>query len=75
MAVWKITFVSEHLNTDQTQLTLLLLHALPVAVLALPANSVARASHAKSAKHSRAPLTRVFPNMHTYPLMQLRKCV
>jgi len=27
------------------------LHALPVAVLAMPANSVAQASHAKSAKH------------------------
>jgi len=48
MADWKTTFVSERLNKDQTQLTKFLhsLHALPVAVLAILANSAARAKHA-----------------------------
>jgi len=52
MAVWKTTFVSEHSNTDQTQLTkcLRLLYALPVAVSTISFNSAARANHANSAK-------------------------
>jgi len=39
MAVWKDTFVSERLNTDQSQLTGVLhpSYALPVAVLTIPA--------------------------------------
>jgi len=49
MAVWKITFVSEHLNTDQSQLTKCF--ALVVAVLTIPASSVAGPNHAKRAKH------------------------
>ena len=47
MAVWKTTFVSKRLNTP----VLRSLHALPVVVLAIPANSAARAKQAKSAKH------------------------
>jgi len=43
MALWKTTFVSEHLHS---------LHALSVAVLTIPANSAARVNHAKSAKHT-----------------------
>jgi len=52
MAVWKTTFVSEHLKADQSQFTKCLhsLHALPVAALAIPANSGARANLAKSTK-------------------------
>jgi len=53
MAFWKTTFVSEHLNTDQFQLTSVLhtLQVLSVAVLAIPANSAAQVNHAKSVKH------------------------
>ena len=43
MALWKTTFVSEHLHS---------LYALSVAVLTIPANSSARVNHAKSAKHA-----------------------
>jgi len=52
MAVWKTTFVSEHLDTDQSQLTKRLhsLHVLPAAVLVIPTSSAARANHANSAK-------------------------
>jgi len=52
MCIWKTTFVSEHLNTDQSQLTkCFALVACFVAVLAIPANSAARVNYAKSAKH------------------------
>jgi len=57
MAVWKTTFVSEHVNTDQSQLTK---HTLPVAVLVIPANIAARANHAKSAKHIVDDFSHVF---------------
>jgi len=43
MALWKTTFVSEHLHS---------LHVLSVAVLMIPANSAARVNHAKSTKHA-----------------------
>jgi len=53
MAVWKTTFVSEHLKADHSQWTKCFhsLHPLPVAVVTIPANSLARANHAKSTKH------------------------
>jgi len=52
MSVWKTIFVPEHSNTDQSQLTTCFaLHALPVAVLAILANSAAQANHITSAKH------------------------
>jgi len=54
LAVWKTKFVSEHSNTDQQpHFTKCLhsLHALPVAVLAIPDNSAARTNYAKRAKH------------------------
>jgi len=51
MAVWKTTFVSEHINADQSQLTKgFALVAKPVAVLTIPANSAARANHVKNAE-------------------------
>ena len=52
MAFWKMTFVSEHLNTDQSQVTKCFysLYGLPVAVLAIPVKSASRANQAKSAK-------------------------
>ena len=72
MAVWKTTVVCEHLNTDQSNW----LSALPVAVSAIPANSAARANHAKSAKHIVDYLSHVFfSNMHTFPLTQRGGCV
>ena len=76
MALWKTTFVSEHLNIDQPNWPSVLhsLHALPVAVLAIPANSAARANHAKSAKHSRLLLSCVLSNTHTLTLTQTRRC-
>jgi len=42
MAVWKITFVSEHLNADQPNSLSVLhwLHAFHVAVLAIPAVAI-----------------------------------
>jgi len=43
MTLWKTTFVPEHLHS---------LHALSVAVLTIPANSVAKVNHAKSGKHT-----------------------
>jgi len=45
--------VSEHLKADQSNYPSVLhsLHAFPVAALAIPANSAARANHAKGAKH------------------------
>jgi len=47
-----MTFVSEHLNTDQSQVTKCFysLYGLPVAVLAIPVKSASRANQAKSAK-------------------------
>jgi len=54
MAVWKITFVSEHLNTDQSQMTkcFALVACFACCSLTIPSNSAARANHAKSAKQS-----------------------
>jgi len=43
MALWKTTFVSEHLHS---------LHVLSIAVLTIPENSAARVNHEKSAKHA-----------------------
>jgi len=62
MPVWKTTFVSEHLKTDQFQLnkSFLSLHALPVVVLAIPVNSAGQGNHAKSAKHIGDYLSHVF---------------
>jgi len=42
MAAWKTTFVSQHLNTDQSQVNkcFALVHVLPVAVLAIPASNI-----------------------------------
>jgi len=53
MSVWKIAFVSEHLNTDQSQLTkcFSLVAVFDCCSLAIPANSAAWENHAKSAKH------------------------
>jgi len=52
-----------------TGLTLHLLHALPVAALAIPANSAARASYAKSTKHIyQLPLS-------LFALTQMRRCI
>ena len=45
-----------------------LLHALPVAVLAIPVNSTVRANHAKTAKHSHSRLSCVFSDMHIFTL-------
>jgi len=44
MAVWKFTFVPEHSNTDQSQLTKCIarLHALAVAVLSIPAVAIGK---------------------------------
>jgi len=56
MAVWKTTFVSEHLNTDQSQLSkcfalVACFICCSLGDFRFPANSAARAKHAKSAKH------------------------
>ena len=50
------------------------LSALPVAVLAIPANSTARANHAKSAKHIVDYLSRVFFLTCTH-MHQMQRCV
>jgi len=47
MAVWKTTFVSKHLNTEQSQLIKCFAF---VAALAILAKSTPQANHAKSAK-------------------------
>jgi len=53
MPVCKTTFVSEHLNADQSQFpTCFASVAQPVAFLTIPANSAARANHVKSAEQS-----------------------
>jgi len=61
MTVWKTRFVSEHLNrpvpNDQVFCTRCMLWLL---VLAIPANSAARANHAKSTKHIVDYLSHVF---------------
>jgi len=50
MAVWKTTFVSEHLNPDHPQLTKCFALVACFAILAILANSALRANHARSAK-------------------------
>jgi len=52
-SVWKTRFVSEYFDIVQSKSSDVLhsLHALPVAALAIPAKSSARANHVKSAKH------------------------
>jgi len=79
MAAWKTTFASEHLAYTQISpnwpSVLHSLHALPVAVLTIPANSAAPANHSKSAKHSRLTLLFVLSNMHTLTLTQMRRCI
>ena len=63
MAVWKTTFVSEHLNTacsPNWPSVLHSLHGLPVAVLLIPADSSPRTNYVKNAKHIVDYLSHVF---------------
>jgi len=76
MVVWKITFVSEHLNTDQSQVTKCFhSYDLPVAVLAIPVNSAARENQAKSAKRIVDYLSYIHSKVHTFALTQMQRCV
>jgi len=77
MAVWKITYVPEHLSTDQSQVTKCFysLYGLPVAVLAIPVKSAARANEAKSAKLIVDYLFHVHSEVHTFALTQMQRCV
>jgi len=69
MAVWKIiTFVSKHVKMDQSQLTKYFALDVSVAVLAILANSLVQANHARSTKHiySRLALSNVFFQTFTH---------
>jgi len=68
MAVWKNTFVSDHLNTDQSQVTKCfeLIAFFTLAVLAISANRAARANQAKSGKDIGDYLYHVFLLTYTH---------
>jgi len=67
MAVGKTTFVSEHLNTDQSQLTeCFVLVACFLAVLTMPAYRAPWVNHAKSAKYIVDCLSHVFFETRTH---------
>jgi len=78
MAVWKTAFVSEHLSTDQYQLTKCFAHVACFACCSLGDSSYQRCQ-GKSCKelktHIRLRLSCVLSNMHTFALTQIRRCV
>jgi len=69
-SVWKTAFVSDYFDTVQFQSTkcFSLMHALPDAVLAMPACSSAQAKHTK---HIVDCLSYVLSNVHTFALTQM----